>query len=253
MTNTVRDHLRALAFLEGLTDTAVHQLSQHRQARRVRMRRDAVRRGRAAASPRARGVRGRCDREAPEWPPDPPRHPRRGRGGGRGAPARRFQRTAPAPAPSCATTAYVLTREQIDGMLKESPTLYAALVGRAARAISQRLSRGRRHARRPRPHRSASAARARAPSTTCSATARCRTTRSTACRRCARWRTSRSPASPLREFPALIEALAAVKEAAALANARARAARRPRSPTLIVRACAARSAPAAITSTSSST
>ena len=28
MTNTVRDHLRALAFLEGLTDTAVHQLSK---------------------------------------------------------------------------------------------------------------------------------------------------------------------------------------------------------------------------------
>ena len=43
--------------------------------------------------------------------------------------------------------------------------------------------------------------------------------RSTACRRCARWRIFRSPALRIREFPVLIEALAAVKEAAALANA----------------------------------
>ena len=28
MTNTVRDQLRSLDFLDGLTDTAVHQLSQ---------------------------------------------------------------------------------------------------------------------------------------------------------------------------------------------------------------------------------
>ena len=38
------------------------------------------------------------------------------------------------------TKAYVLTQEQIQDMLKEVPTLYAALVGRAARAIKQRLS-----------------------------------------------------------------------------------------------------------------
>ena len=38
------------------------------------------------------------------------------------------------------TQAYILTHEQVQDMLKETPTLYAALVGRAARAIKQRLS-----------------------------------------------------------------------------------------------------------------
>ena len=55
-----------------------------------------------------------------------------------------------------------------------------------------------------------------------------------ACRRCARSRTSRSPACRSRDFPELVEALAAVKQAAALANARARPARRASSADAIV-------------------
>src|SRR5450759_2592723 len=38
------------------------------------------------------------------------------------------------------TTAFVLTADQIKGLIREAPTIYAALVARAARAISQRLS-----------------------------------------------------------------------------------------------------------------
>src|SRR5262245_25165315 len=39
-----------------------------------------------------------------------------------------------------ATEAYVLTRERVQEMVKDYPVLYAALVGRSARAISQRLA-----------------------------------------------------------------------------------------------------------------
>ena len=103
-------------------------------------------------------------------------------------------------------------------MLKESPTLYAALVGRAARAISQRLSavdatlvgRGR---------------------TLGFGGARTRVEHDLLGERevpddaLYGVQTLRAlenfpiTGMPLREFPALIEALAAVKEAAALANA----------------------------------
>ena len=104
-------------------------------------------------------------------------------------------------------------------MVKEYPTLYAALVGRAARSISQRLAATDAtlvgHGRTLGFTRRADAD----ASTICSAIATFPRTRSTACRRCARWRIFRSRESPLREFPELIEALAAVKEAAALANA----------------------------------
>jgi aspartate ammonia-lyase len=116
------------------------------------------------------------------------------------------------------TSALVLAREQVAEMIREAPTLYAALVGRAARAISQRLSavdatmigRGRalgfggRHVRtehdllgeREVPD---------------EALYGVQTLRAM----------ENFPITgvPLREFPSLIEALAAVKEAAALANA----------------------------------
>src|SRR6202048_5076934 len=116
------------------------------------------------------------------------------------------------------TTAYVLTRDQVDAMLKESPTLYAALVGRAARAISHRLSavdatlvgRGRSlgfGGARTRMEHDLLGERA-VPDDALYGVQTLRALEN-------------FPITgvPLREFPALIEALAAVKEAAALSNA----------------------------------
>ncbi|HEV8496494.1 MAG TPA: aspartate ammonia-lyase [Gemmatimonadaceae bacterium] len=115
------------------------------------------------------------------------------------------------------TEAYLLSITQVHEMIKEYPTLYAALVGRAARSISQRLA-----------------------ATDATLVGRGRTLGFTG----SRTRTEHDllgdrdvpedalygvqtlralenfpiTGTPLREFPALIEALAAVKEAAALAN-----------------------------------
>jgi aspartate ammonia-lyase len=116
------------------------------------------------------------------------------------------------------TSVLVVTREQIAEVIRETPTLYAALVGRAARAISQRLSavdatmvgRGRalgfggRHVRVEHDllgHREV-------PDEALYGVQTLRALEN-------------FPITgvPLREFPSLIEALAAVKEAAALANA----------------------------------
>jgi aspartate ammonia-lyase len=116
------------------------------------------------------------------------------------------------------TTAFVLTSDHINGLIREAPAIYAALVARAARAISQRLS-----------------------ATDATLVGRGRTLGFTGGR--ARTEhdllgerevpddalygiqtlraTENFPITgvPIREFPALIEALAAVKEAAARANA----------------------------------
>ena len=116
------------------------------------------------------------------------------------------------------TQAYVISSDQVQGMLRESPALYAALVGRAARAISQRLAATD----------ATLVGRGRALGFGGSRTRRehdllgerdvpddalygVQTLRAL----------ENFPITgvPLREFPALIEALAAVKEAAALANA----------------------------------
>src|SRR5258708_53749 len=116
------------------------------------------------------------------------------------------------------TTAYVLTADHIKGLIREAPAIYAALVARAARAISQRLSatdatlvgRGRTlgftggHARTeydllgPRE----------VPDDALYGIQTLRATENFAI-----------TGVPIREFPALIEALGAVKEAAARANA----------------------------------
>jgi aspartate ammonia-lyase len=133
------------------------------------------------------------------------------------------------------TTAYVLSRDQIDGMLKESPTLYAALVGRAARAISQRLSavdatlvgRGRSlgfGGTRTRTEHDLLGDR----DVPDEALYGVQTLRAL----------ENFPITgvPLREFPALIEALAAVKEAAAVANGEL-GLLAPQVADLIVRAC----------------
>ncbi|HEY5440601.1 MAG TPA: aspartate ammonia-lyase [Gemmatimonadaceae bacterium] len=116
------------------------------------------------------------------------------------------------------TKAYILTHEQIQDMLKETPALYAALVGGAARAIKQRLSavdatlvgRGRTLG-------------------FGGTNTRCehdllgdRDVPDDALYGVQTLRALENFAItgvPLREFPALIEALAAVKAAAALANA----------------------------------
>jgi aspartate ammonia-lyase len=115
------------------------------------------------------------------------------------------------------TTAYVITRGAVEDMIREAPTLYAALVGRAARAISRRLA-----------------------ATDATLVGRGRVLGFSGAR--TRW--ERDPLGQrevpadalygiqtlralenfpitgvaLREFPSLVEALAAVKEAAALAN-----------------------------------
>jgi aspartate ammonia-lyase len=116
------------------------------------------------------------------------------------------------------TEAFVLSADQVHEMVKEYPTLYAALVGRAARSISQRLA-----------------------ATDATLVGHGRTLGFTG----ARTRNEHDllgdrdvpedalygvqtlralenfpiTGTPLREFPVLIEAVAAVKEAAALANA----------------------------------
>src|SRR3954464_10230596 len=116
------------------------------------------------------------------------------------------------------TTAFVLTAEQVRGLIREAPAVYAALVARAARAISQRLS-----------------------ATDATLVGRGRTLGFTGGRSRVEHdllgdrdvpddalygiqtlrATENFPITgvPIREFPALIDALAAVKEAAARANA----------------------------------
>jgi aspartate ammonia-lyase len=235
MSNTVRDHLRALAFLEGLTDTAVHQLSrlvqpveypcdtmlftegQPRQLLAVVV---------SGAVAIEKTQNGRPIRLATLGPGEAVGEGLLLDDSAHGTGARAIVHT----------TAYVLTREQVDDMLKESPTLYAALVGRAARAISHRLSavdatlvgRGRSlgfGGARTRMEHDLLGDRA-VPADALYGVQTLRALENFAI-----------TGVPLREFPALIEALASVKEAAALANAELGLLPRQVSD-LIVRACA---------------
>jgi aspartate ammonia-lyase len=115
------------------------------------------------------------------------------------------------------TTAFVLTADQVKGLIREAPAVYAALVARAARAISQRLSatdatlvgRGR--------ILGFTGGRSRVEHDLLGerdvpddALYGIQTLRAT--------ENFPITGTPLREFPALIDALAAVKEAAARAN-----------------------------------
>jgi aspartate ammonia-lyase len=215
--SAIRDRLRQAQFLEGLTDSALHQLSKLVQL--VSYEGDQVLF--EEGSPREflaiivsgaiaieKGANGRPVRlvtlgagqalgegllldESPH-----------------GTSARTVQRTE----------AYVLRASQMPEMIKEYPTLYAALVGRAARSISRRLA-----------------------ATDATLVGHGRVLGFTG----ARTRTEHDllgerevpedalygvqtlramenfpiTGTPLREFPVLVEALAAVKEAAALANA----------------------------------
>ncbi len=139
MSATVRDRLRQTQFLEGLTDSAIHQLAK--VVAPVTYEADAVLFH--EGSPRdfmsilvsgavaiEKGMNGK-----------PVRLVTLGAGQAlgegllldelpHGTSARTLQRTE----------AYQLTIEQVHEMIKEQPALYAALVGRAARSISQRLA-----------------------------------------------------------------------------------------------------------------
>ncbi|MCC6316371.1 MAG: aspartate ammonia-lyase [Gemmatimonadaceae bacterium] len=117
-----------------------------------------------------------------------------------------------------ATTAYVLTKAKVQGIVKDHPQLYAALVGRAARAISRRLAatdatlvgRGRVlgfGGSRSRQEKDLLGTRE-VPDDALYGVQTLRALENFPI-----------TGTPIRELPALVEALAAVKEAAALANA----------------------------------
>jgi aspartate ammonia-lyase len=217
MPNAVRDHLRALAFLEGLTDTAVHQLSRIVQPAEYPCDAMLFEEGEprhllalvvAGAVAIEKRMNGRPIRLATLGP---------GEAVGEGLLLDDSTHGTSARA-IVQTTAYVITLEQVQQILKESPTLYAALVSRAARAISQRLSavdatlvgRGRTlgfGGRRTRIEHDLLGERE-VPDDALYGVQTLRALENFAI-----------TGVPLREFPTLIEALAAVKEAAALANA----------------------------------
>ncbi|HEY5062272.1 MAG TPA: aspartate ammonia-lyase [Gemmatimonadaceae bacterium] len=215
--SAVRDRLRQAQFLDGLTDSALHQLAQLVELATYEGDQVLFEEG----SPRdflaiivsgavaiEKGANGRPIRLVTLGSGqavgeglllDDSRH---------GTSARTVQRTE----------AYLLPVAKVQEMVKEYPTLYAALVGRAARSISQRLA-----------------------ATDATLVGHRRTLGFTG----ARTRTEHDllgerevpedalygvqtlralenfpiTGTPIREFPVLIEALAAVKEAAALANA----------------------------------
>jgi aspartate ammonia-lyase len=215
--SAVRDRLRQAQFLEGVTDSGLHQLAKLVRPATFECDEVLFEEG----SPREflaiivsgaitieKGVNGR-----------PIRLVTLGAGQAlgeglllddspHGTSARAVQRTE----------AYVLNADQVHEMVKEYPTLYAALVGRAARSISQRLA-----------------------ATDATLVGHGRTLGFTGARTRKEHdllgerdvpedalygvQTLRAlenfpiTGTPLREFPVLIEALAAVKEAAALANA----------------------------------
>ena len=217
MALTDRDTLRALRFLDGLTDTAVHQLSRIVEV--VEFACDTLlfeegqpRRLMALIASGAVAIeKGKTSR--------PVRLATLGAGEAVGEGLLLDDSTHGTSARAIVNVkAFVLTHEQVQQMLKETPTLYAALVARAARAIKQRLSavdatlvgRGR---------------------TLGFGATNIRTERDLLGDRevpddaLYGIQTLRALENfpitgvPLREFPALIEALAAVKAAAALTNA----------------------------------
>ena len=135
----IRDQLRQARFLEGVTESALHQLSKlvvptTYEPDQVLFDEGSPREFLAILSSGAvaieKHLNGRPIRLVTLGPGD-------GVGEGlllddspHGTAARAVQRTE----------AFVLTAEQVRGMLKEYPALYAALVAKAARAISQRLA-----------------------------------------------------------------------------------------------------------------
>ena len=214
---SVRDQLRQAQFLEGLTESALHQLARlvtHRvfECDAVLFNEGAPRTFLAVLASGAVAIEKTVQAR-------PVRLVTLGAGealgegllldaSAHGTSARALQRTE----------AFLLSAEQVQEMLKEFPALYAALVARAARTISRRLAATD----------ATLVGHGRMLGFTGSRTRRehdllgerdvpddalygIQTLRAL----------ENFPITgiPLREFPALVEALAAVKEAAALANA----------------------------------
>ena len=218
MSTTIREQLRTLSFVEGLTDTALHQLSHLLQPADYACDELLYSRGDerkimaivvSGAVAIEKSLNGRPIRVATLGP---------GEAVGEGLllDDRMHGTTARALTDSLRAAAVQGARRADDP--RDARALRGARRTRGARHLAAPLRRRRHHVR-PRTHARLRRRSEPASSTTCSASARFPTRRCTASRRCARSRTSRSPASPLREFPSLIDALAAVKEAAALANA----------------------------------
>jgi aspartate ammonia-lyase len=216
-TSAIRDQLRAISFLDGLTDSAYHQLAKlvtpiRYETDEVLFEEGAERSflamlvsGAVAIEKQHNGrpIRlvsfGAGEAVGEGLLLDDSKH---------GTSARALQ----------PTDALVLRAEKVRDMLREYPQLYAALVGRAARAISQRLAatdativgRGRtlgfggRHVRVERDL----LGEREVPDEALYGVQTLRALENFPITGIA-----------LREFPTLIEALAAVKEAAALANA----------------------------------
>jgi aspartate ammonia-lyase len=217
MSTTIREQLRTLSFVEGLTDTALHQLSHLLQPADYASDELLYSRGDERRI-MALVVSGAVAIEKP-LNGRPIRVATLGAGEAVGEGLLLNDTTHGTTARALTdTSVLLLAKEDVARMLRETPSLYAALVGRAARAIAQRLSavdatmfgRGRalgfggKHTRiehdllgeREVPD---------------EALYGIQTLRAL----------ENFPITgvPLREFPSLIDALAAVKEAAALANA----------------------------------
>jgi aspartate ammonia-lyase len=217
MSTTIREQLRTLSFVDGLTDTALHQLSHVLQPAEYACDELLYSRG-DERTIMAIVVSGAVAIEKP-LNGRPIRVATLGQGEAVGEGLLLNDTTHGTTARALTdTSVLVLTKEDVAQMIRETPALYAALVGRAARAIAQRLSavdatmfgRGRalgfggKHTRiehdllgeREVPD---------------EALYGIQTLRAL----------ENFPITgvPLREFPSLIDALAAVKEAAALANA----------------------------------
>jgi aspartate ammonia-lyase len=217
MSTAIREQLRTLSFVEGLTDTALHQLSHLLQPADYASDQLLYSRG-DERTIMAIVVSGAVAIEKP-LNGQPIRVATLGAGEAVGEGLLLNDTTHGTTARALTdTSVLLLSREDVAKMIRETPALYAALVGRAARAIAHRLSavdatmfgRGRalgfggKHTRvehdllgeREVPD---------------EALYGIQTLRAL----------ENFPITgvPLREFPSLIDALAAVKEAAALANA----------------------------------
>jgi aspartate ammonia-lyase len=217
MSTALREQLRTLSFLDGLTDTALHQLSHLVQPREYESdallftegtERQILALVVSGAVAIEKHVNGRPVRLATLGA---------GEAVGEGLLLDDSSHGTTARALSNLTVLQ-LSREQVATMLRETPTLYAALVGRAAKAISHRLAavdatlvgRGRAlgfGGARTRVEHDLLGERE-VPDEALYGVQTLRALENFAI-----------TGVPLREFPALIEALAAVKEAAALANA----------------------------------
>ncbi len=191
-TVAIREQLRAAKFLDGLTDTAIHQLARlvthaRYESDQLLFEEGAPRQFAAILVAGAVAVEKHVNGR-------PVRLVTLGAGeavgegllldtSAHGTSARTLQ----------PTEAYVLTAERVQEIVKDFPVLYAALVGRAARAISRRLAatdativgRGR--------VLGFGGARTRTEHDLIG-DREVPTTRCTAYRRCAPWRTSPSPA-----------------------------------------------------------